>query len=250
MRHLTAFLLSLMLFASTAMAKTEHVVQRGETISSIAKKYKVTETALLEENPSAKDFFYTGMVLVIPEASMAESAIASSDAQLQNEASSLSQSNVPVYTNPGISGFEPERVESVFELIYTANTFEDIKASGYYGIGWTTLPWKVEENIYAGFHFSPVNFNYGLSDFNIDVIKLGPAIGYYFTPRIFISAPLDLTCVVYFGDNNKSKTSWGLSLAPSLYIGSKAGIFIGPNFNVAFTGGSKVHCGFRAGIYF
>ena len=100
------------------------------------------------------------------------------------------------------------------------------------------------------FIFSPLNFNYGLSDFNYDEIRLGPAIGYYFTPKIFISMPLDVLCDVYFGDNDETKTAWGIALAPAIYLGKKAGIFIGPQFQVGFSSGSKVSCGFRAGIYF
>lgn len=56
------------LLALPAMAETKtHVVERGETIASIAKHYGITEKALLAENPTAADFFYTGMVLTIPD---------------------------------------------------------------------------------------------------------------------------------------------------------------------------------------
>ena len=43
----------------------KHIVQRGETISSIAQKYGITEKELVEKNPSIKDFLYTGMELKI-----------------------------------------------------------------------------------------------------------------------------------------------------------------------------------------
>ncbi|MDE6548967.1 MAG: SH3 domain-containing protein [Muribaculaceae bacterium] len=149
-----------------------------------------------------------------------------------------------------LSDFESERKTGVYEITYAAGSFEDVKLSGTYGFSWTMLPWEIAPKLYAGIHFSPLNFNYGLSDFNYDEIRLGPAIGYYFTPKILLSMPLDILCDVYFGENDETKTAWGMALAPAVYIGSKAGIFIGPQFTVAFSGNSKVSCGFRAGVYF
>lgn len=148
------------------------------------------------------------------------------------------------------SDFESERKTGMYEITYAAGSFEDVKLSGTYGFSWTLLPWKIAPKLYAGIHFSPLNFNYGLSDFNYDEIRLGPAIGYYFTPKIFISIPLDVLCDVYFDSNDDTKTAWGMALSPAVYIGSKAGVFIGPQFTVGFSGDSKVSCGFRAGIYF
>lgn len=150
---------------------------------------------------------------------------------------------------PENSDFESERKSGVFEITFSAGTFEYVKQSGSYGISWTSLPWKIAPGFYAGYHFSPFNFNFGLNDSTSDLIKLGPAVGYYFTPKIFIAMPLDVLCDVYFSEN-KTKTAWGMALAPSIYIGSKVGIFIGPQFGIGFSKGSKVSCGFRAGFYF
>lgn len=147
------------------------------------------------------------------------------------------------------SGFESERKKGMCEFTYAAGSFEDVKLSGTYGFSWTLLPWEIAPKLYAGIHFSPLNFNYGLSDLNYDEIRLGPAIGYYFTPKIFISMPVYVLCDVYSGDNDETKTAWGMALAPAIFLGKTAGIFIGPQFQVGFSSGSKVSCGFRAGIY-
>lgn len=143
---------------------------------------------------------------------------------------------------------EAEKKLSFFELTYSAGSFENVKQSGLYGCGWIHLPWEIETNFYAGIHYSG-NLNFGLSDFDCAEIRFGPTIGYYFTPRIFISAPLDVLCDI-FTDNNKTKTAWGLALSPAIYIGKNAGLFLGPQFAVGFSGNSKVSCGFRTGIYF
>lgn len=148
------------------------------------------------------------------------------------------------------SDFESERKKGFYEITYAAGSFEDVKLSGTYGFSWTMFPWEIAPKLYAGIHFSPLNFNYGLSDYNYDEIRLGPALGYYFTPKILVSIPLDVLCDVYFDDNDDTKTAWGMALAPAVYIGSKAGVFVGPQFTVGFSSDTKVTCGFRAGIYF
>lgn len=45
---------------------TTHIVDRGETIESIAAKYGLTTAQLIELNPGAKDFVYVGMELIVP----------------------------------------------------------------------------------------------------------------------------------------------------------------------------------------
>lgn len=170
------------------------------------------------------------------------------DTKEQPSSTNISQANANNQASD--MDFESQRKTTMYEITYAASSFEDVKLSGSYGLSWTMLPWEIAPKIYAGIHFSPLNFNYGLSDFNYDEIRFGPAIGYYFTPKLFISMPLDVLCDVYFGDDDETKTSWGLALAPSIYIGSKGGVFLGPQLSIGFSGDSKVSCGFRAGIYF
>lgn len=50
-----------------AQSTITHIVARGETLMSIAKKYGTTTERLLELNPSADQFVYVGMNLKIPE---------------------------------------------------------------------------------------------------------------------------------------------------------------------------------------
>lgn len=142
------------------------------------------------------------------------------------------------------------RKTATYEVGYSASTFNDVKLSGSYGIAMTMLPWNLFDNLYAGFHFSPFNFNFGLNDFTSDAIKLGPALGYYITPTIFIALPIVVICDVYF-QNSDTKTAWGMSFSPSIYAGStKIGAFAGPLFTVGFQGNTKMNIGFRAGLYF
>lgn len=148
--------------------------------------------------------------------------------------------------------YAQDRKQMTIEVGYNALTFDDVKLTGSYGLSYTTLPWELIGNLYAGIHLSPFNFNFGLvdKDSTSDIIRLGPAIGYYFTPTIFVALPVAVVCEVYSQDHN-TKTAWGMSWAPSIYAGSnKFGIFAGPMFTISFEGDSKVSTGFRAGLYF
>lgn len=230
----------------------EHTVQRGETLESIARLYNVSVQDLIKENRDCDRLFYVGMKLYIPEAPVQPATSTTSTPAVETIASqtAVGRTSSSPTNFPEASDFESERKSNVWEISYSASTFEDVKLSGSYGFSWKIFPWEIAPKFYAGIHFSPLNLNYGLNDFNYDEIRLGPAIAYYFTPKIFLSVPLDLICDVYFDSEDNTKTAWGMALTPSIYIGSKAGVFIGPQFSVGFSDGSKVTCGFRAGIYF
>lgn len=53
---------------STGLAQTisTHIIQRGETLLSIARKYGITGAQLQNANPETKDVFFVGMKLIIP----------------------------------------------------------------------------------------------------------------------------------------------------------------------------------------
>ena len=157
-----------------------------------------------------------------------------------------------VLINMPFSSKAQDRKGMAIEVGFNAGSFDDVKLSGSYGFSITTLPWEIAENLYAGVHISPFYFNFGLVDKDAisDLIRLGPAIGYYFTPTIFVAMPVTVACDVHFkGDD--TKTAWGMSWAPSIYAGNnKFGIFAGPMFSMSFEGNSKINTGFRAGLYF
>lgn len=51
----------------SAQSVTSHTVQRGESIESIAQKYGISVSDLISANPDAKDYFFVGMKLSIPQ---------------------------------------------------------------------------------------------------------------------------------------------------------------------------------------
>lgn len=73
-KTLTMACLCAMMAVGVAVAQTtssttvKHIVDRGETLASIAKHYGTTEAKIKELNPDAAQFIYVGMELLIPAA--------------------------------------------------------------------------------------------------------------------------------------------------------------------------------------
>lgn len=55
-----------MLMMSLSLFAEKHTVQRGESLQSIADKYKVSVAQLVEANPGSDNLFYVGLILNIP----------------------------------------------------------------------------------------------------------------------------------------------------------------------------------------
>lgn len=75
MKRLTLLAIALHLIWTAAFAQSqrEHMVERGETITSIAKKYGISPQELIDANPDIADYFFTGLILNIPVPSRDES---------------------------------------------------------------------------------------------------------------------------------------------------------------------------------
>ncbi len=74
----------------TICAQTvKHIVERGETLESIARNYGVTCQAIINLNPDAAQFVYVGMELVIPEQSVSP---APTSLSVRNQVSATMQS--------------------------------------------------------------------------------------------------------------------------------------------------------------
>lgn len=63
---LSAAILSASVFAMAQTQTVTHIVQRGETIESIAEYYHVSVDDINKANPNAEGLIYTGMKLVVP----------------------------------------------------------------------------------------------------------------------------------------------------------------------------------------
>ena len=72
MKRIITMIAAMIVCISAAMAQTttKHVVERGETLTSIAARYGTSEAEIVRLNPEAAQFIYVGMELAIPASSL------------------------------------------------------------------------------------------------------------------------------------------------------------------------------------
>lgn len=191
-RFLITSLVSVALaFAGYAEEKT-HVVERGETLTTIAKTYGVTEQALIKANPDAASFCYVGMVLTIPESANAEAR--SSESGGGNARPDSDPEKVVVYdtakSDPDAGNTasrqdartevaDEKSAESFSGMSFTYDAGYDSFKYGFYGIKYrlfgdkglgVTLGWNMNYGLGGGsgegqaFHFGPI-YGYPLTKF-------------------------------------------------------------------------------------
>ena len=81
-------IISVALWAQQSEGPLTHKVRAGETMASIAQQYNLTVAEIEAANPAAKRYVYSGMVLTIPQHSV---ATASDNVQSQEQAQSKEQ---------------------------------------------------------------------------------------------------------------------------------------------------------------
>lgn len=233
--------------AVQAQTTTEYVVQRGETLESIATKFGVTADELKETNKDAAKYLYVGMKLIIPLKNDVQQieTIKQEEIKVPKEAKDValpSKSAQNSHNDYGLNG--------VWGITYIAGSFDDIKASGHYGF---LMECYNLGGSGIGLGAVPFCFNFGLVDkkFTSDLIMAGPNysldLGQSSDCRFVIPA---YVCYEYIGDDYKKMTGksgvWGWSINPKVKYKS---IMMGLLFSGSFSGG-KVTSGFSAALVF
>lgn len=249
-------------------ADVTYTVQRGETLAGIAAKFNVTTADLLQANPNADGLFYVGMKLNIPQRTTGEVNVEATESVSPTPVAADEVSPADTGHSSALAALvatpaggsdqssddnqKDAETKGFFEVYYSAWAFDAVKESGSYGFSWSAFPWKLADKVYLGFQFSPLNFNFGLVDSALanDKVYLGPALGVFATDNIAFSFAADVMCVVTFDSDSKTRCTWGIQLAPAIYIGGKAGVFLGPQLTAGFSKGSETDFGFRAGFFF
>lgn len=240
----------------------EHTVERGETIESIAARYGVTKEQILERNPVAKELFYTGMVLEIPDnAGQNSSSIADDNtdgknylpAAKDNKTKSGNVASSALLVNrPVDETKEPSDKKyfgfSQFLWQYSFVKGGNFKENSCYGLT-SGFYAQLYNMLYAGGEFN-FKMNYGLmpSDFAGSVVSIyaGPGIFVDSEKRVFIACPMGVdirstgkpTCVfgmspqIMLLHNYKGGFELSVSVPLSFYKGkAAAGIALGIGFS-------------------
>lgn len=260
MKRFSIFILCLLSLLS-AWSK-EHVVQRGETLYSIAQSYNITTDQLLEANPTAANLFFVGLKLNIPESTTTAPAqkpaqqVATQEAPQSNYATQRvpspqsntgKQGNADFRTdNDGIPVYYPFFVSAMYEM----GDFEYPKYSSSYGLGLYFTSISHWGNVHVG---ADVNFttNAGIIKDWGCAIAFGPSIRFDIINNIYVNIPINAICGFSF-EGTKTDTNWAVKIAPSLhcFFSKNCGIFLGPQTGVAFIENSSIGVGFQAGLTF
>lgn len=250
-----------------------HVVERGETIESIAKKYNITKDELIKQNPDVAQFVYVGMELTIPVAPVTETVatfVAESNPEVtqQNAYASTAYRET---TKQSVTESEEEIEFHNWGLGYIA-AFEAFD-EGIYGVNYNIInDRKIGGHLFAGMNLGLVD-----TDYTRYFVRIGPNYSVSIAENVSFYVPftVDLTWATHpenkkvtttpntnnnvnwddkahTYDKKESKTEfgWGLSLTPSLAI-KLGGIYL--NAGVALMwdeASSEVDAGIMLGIGF
>lgn len=231
------------LFVMAQDKVTTHVVQRGESIESIAKYYNITIENLKKANPDTENFIYVGMKLVIPVATSQPLNIPQNNNSISSDMNPIEESDIKELS----LGWQRNRPKVIGGVNYFASTFEDVKLSGHYGIFISAS--NIGYSLF-GFDATLGSFNWGLvdKDFTSDVILLGPNVSYEIIPDLRLSCSAQCICSLYFVDT-ETKKDWAWALVPNLrYNINKLSIITGLFINRSFKKQGKVACGFEVGL--
>ena len=255
---------------SMAQSQTvTHVVQRGETIESIAEYYKVSVEDINKANPNADGMVYVGMKLNIPTNSNTSTKkdIAVSKDNLRNKGVPTTNKSEVTTTSPSIKNkYNVNKTTtdltdySIYGLFYRAS-FEDA-GTGFYGLGGTAFAssgWGL--NFYIG-------ADYGLAEKHYEGVcfYIGPSYGYNFN-NILLMGSLDFVGIyagqgegqqtgtnhkgeTYTYTGTKNKFGWGITLSPQVGIKlNKVTPCFGLDFNWS-KDAKKIDVGFFVGVGF
>lgn len=271
MKNLRKFLLAIivMMVANVAMAQSTkiHVVERGETIESIAKKYNVTKDEIVKLNPDVAQFVYVGMELTIP-VPVVSRQVASPITETKSEPSynTYTSSFITKTSSTQTSVESSDEVEfSNWGLGYIA-PFDAFDA-GIYGLQYNILKdRKIRGQLFAGMNIGLVD-----SDYTSFLVRLGPNYSAQVAENISFYVPLtvDLTWSQHpeyknvtdksdlFGNTvnfnkkeSKTEFGWGLSVTPSLAI-KLGGLYLNAGVALMWNeASSQVDAGVMLGICF
>ncbi len=236
--------MALCIGAFTAGAEIRHILERGETLESIAKKYGVTTEQIIELNPEAKTFTYVGMELIIPEtvatpgqpgqpgnsARSSSTTVTSTSVSTSGSGSSSAQSSNVLFTTSSGSSSSQSAVNvsdkefDIFSMQASLNylycfTGEggDFKSRSVYGV-YAQGASKITDSLGAGLFFG-AQANYGCvpSDYAVLQFAIGPTgvLALNSSRTVAFNLPLCLGVgVASNGEGNDTSTEFSFITIP------------------------------------
>lgn len=249
----------LAVISNIAFAEITHIVERGETIEDVAKKYNVSVEDIKTANPDMGSVFFSGMKIKIPENAASQNVqsvdIPNEEAVVNNPTTYTEEKHTEENVIPQTRKPVAKTYDTVYHPIfavaqYLMGDFKSAKTSGAYGLGIVASSISHWGRFHVG---ANVNFliNAGFVDDWGCIISFGPSARIDINKSFFVNIPVNAICSVTFPDGSTdTETTWGASIAPCIhaFISEKFGIFVGPQLSVPFSSGSKAVFGFQAGL--
>lgn len=215
---------SLYAIAQTAQSTITHIMQKGETLQTVAARYSTTTQAIIELNPEAADFTYVGMELKIPVATptYSESTLKT---PISTSASEYLDYNTANSTQQYADSYHDEsEVWNPYGIGYIANFSNNGK--GFYGFTYEYLPYSGGLGFYM---FYGTGWGVVSDDFDLH-IRIGPTFGHRYTENIMFSCPISFTGTTFSYLKKISKTGYeesGFSIAFGLAANPRVGFKVG-----------------------
>ena len=221
----------------SAQTTISHIVRRGETIESIAKKYEVSLEDLQRLNPSTKKYLYAGMKLVIPSGSSTRQSTQVQDSVVGDRSKhALTTEDVPYkeikHKASSHSNLEKSNFSSIG--ITFGHDFTDVVGMTY-GIQYQHF---MSNGIGATL---TVGANYGLEEDADIVFRVGPSYVYPITDILYAMGTACYT-ISHCSYNGNTGTISGASIIPAIGI-SLNSIMIGINGDFHWRNGGSIGAG-------
>lgn len=235
--------LSLLVFLSCsiimlAQATTNHTIQRGETIESIAEKYGVSVNALQQANPDTKKYFYVGMKLIIPQKATESPTSTTLSSQPSSREQNSRRQDVELDK-------ENQKREKKHKYMLDGDNFTSIGVT--IGSDFSKLV-GITYGIHGQYFLKnqigatlDICANYGLEDNPDVIVRIGPSYVYPLTDMLYVMGTACYTLTMAENNNSKGNIS-GASIIPTLGI-SKGKIRVGLNGDFLWRNGGNFRVG-------
>lgn len=156
-------------FAQTTTVK--HIVDRGETLQSIAKRYATTEAKIIEFNPDAAQFLYVGMELTIPVEPVENDSIENDSGRSQDNIELIrnTNQNLPNANNGNLTFERWNAINNVAYGLMPKTKAEGISGSSFALFMSFGANFNISNSVYIGARLGVSNIsckivNYSLED--------------------------------------------------------------------------------------
>ncbi len=214
-----SFALMLASLSMSAQTSQSHIVLRGETIESVAKKYGISVSDLQQANPSTKDYFYAGMKLIIPH---------KTNTQNTTQTQSSNSSNMVAIITPSSAKTKDNQINTIKKNVKMPIYHSKLDGSDFTSVA---LTFGSDFTDFVGMTYGiqgqyfldnglgatlTVGANYGMEDDADIMFRLGPSYVYPLTNMFYVMGTACYTLTIMGNYYGNTGTVSGVSVIPTI----------------------------------